>query len=333
MVRDDQDMQYVHYSVMLPEVIELLGENAASGLLFDCTLGEGGHSEALLRRFPAMRIVGIDRDSVIQQKASHRLAPYMMGDEPRFTVVNAWFDDFLESYEASNQESPQAILFDFGISTFHFDESGRGFSFSRNEPLDMRLDNHADKTALDIIQTYSREQLADVIFTYGEERYSRRIADAICSAREERSLRTSDDLADVIRGCVPKDYRYGRIHPATRTFQALRIEVNSELARIHRAIETAVRLLPEGGRVGAISFHSLEDRIVKQAFRRLSDGCVCPPEAMRCTCNGKPAIKILTKRPVRPSEEEVSVNPPSRSAKFRVAEKVGDDLNEVVERG
>ena len=325
---EERAMQYIHYSVMLPEVIEMLGETAENGLLFDCTLGEGGHSEALLKRFPSLRIIGVDRDSVIQQKASFRLAPYMTGSEPRFSLVNSWFDDFLDVYSRSGKEPPRSILFDFGISTFHFDESGRGFSFSRNEPLDMRLDDHGEITALDVIQTYSRERLADVIFTYGEERYSRRIADAICTAREERSLQTSDDLADVIRGCVPKDYRYGRIHPATRTFQALRIEVNGELARIHRAIETAVELLPEGGRVGAISFHSLEDRIVKQAFRRLSDGCICPPEALRCTCDGRPAVKILTKRPLRPSEEEVTMNPPSRSAKFRVAEKLGKGLDE-----
>lgn len=325
---EERAMQYIHYSVMLPEVIEMLGETAENGLLFDCTLGEGGHSEALLKRFPSLRIIGVDRDSVIQKKASFRLAPYMTGPDPRFTLVNSWFDDFLDAYLRSGKEHPRSILFDFGISTFHFDESGRGFSFSRNEPLDMRLDDHGEITALDVIQTYSRERLADVIFTYGEERYSRRIADAICTAREERSLQTSDELADVIRGCVPKDYRYGRIHPATRTFQALRIEVNGELARIHRAIETAVELLPEGGRVGAISFHSLEDRIVKQAFRRLSDGCVCPPEALRCTCDGRPAVKILTKRPLRPSEVEVTMNPPSRSAKFRVAERLGTDLDE-----
>ena len=222
---------------------------------------------------------------------------------------------------------PTSILFDLGISIFHYEASGRGFSFNRDEPLDMRLNNEEGITAEFIVNTYGKDQLADVIYQYGEERYSRRIAAAICKRRGAKAVKTSADLADIIKGSVPRDYRYGRIHPATRTFQALRIEVNGELDRIEQTLDRAVELLQPGGRIAVISFHSLEDRRVKQTFKRLAKGCICPPEAPMCVCGGVPTVKLLHKKPFRATDEEVKSNPASRSAKLRGVEKLSKLTN------
>lgn len=308
-------MEYVHRSVLAQEALSYLEPNGPDPLMIDCTLGEGGHSFAFLSTYPQLRIIGLDRDPVIMEKAKHRLAPF--GE--RFKAENTWFDDFLAEYDG---EAPAIILFDLGISVFHYEESNRGFSFSRSEDLDMRLDPSASISVAELVNTYPEKEIADIIYQYGEERYSRRIAAAICNARKTQAIVRSDELADLVRRSVPSSYRYGRIHPATRTFQALRIAVNGELDRIVPAVERAIDLLRPQGRVGVISFHSLEDRPVKYLFRRKADGCVCPPEAPRCTCGGKPAIRILTKKPVIPTEQECKDNPPSRSAKFRVAEKL-----------
>ncbi len=313
-------MEIRHVPVMRQEALAYLGPAVNHGLLIDCTCGEGGHSEMFLRHFPHMRLIGLDRDQEIQKKAKKRLAVF--GD--RVTLVNTWFDSFMDTYDISDQR-PTAILFDYGISIFHYEESQRGFSFKRDEPLDMRLDKDGALSAADVINSYPEERLADVIYQYGEERYSRRIASAICRKRKEQWINSSQELAEIIKYSVPKNYRYGRIHPATRTFQALRIEVNGELDRIERSIEKAVELLAPGGRIGIISFHSLEDRIVKQTFRRLAKKCSCPPEQMQCTCDRKPILKILTKKPVKPTKEEVDSNAPSRSAKFRFAERLSTE--------
>lgn len=314
-------MEIKHHPVMRQEALDYLGSAAAHGLLIDCTCGEGGHSEAFLQQYDELHLIGLDRDPEIQNKARERLSVF--GD--RVTLVNTWFDAYLEQYP-DTLPRPNAVLFDFGISVYHYEESGKGFSFRKDETLDMRLDPNDELSAADVVNSYPQERLADVIYQYGEERYSRRIAAAICTKRKERRIASSQELADLVKYAVPKNYRYGRIHPATRTFQALRIEVNGELERIEKSIEHAVRILAPGGRIGVISFHSLEDRIVKHTFRRLAKGCVCPPESIRCTCEGKPQIRILTKRPIRPSEEEVRLNAPSRSAKFRFAEKLAEDL-------
>ena len=308
-------MEYVHRSVLAQEALSLLTPTGAHPLMIDCTLGEGGHTYAFLSTYPELRVIGLDRDPVIIEKAKHRMAEF--GE--RFKAVNTWFDDYLLNYR---EEAPAIILFDLGISVFHYEESGRGFSFSRSEDLDMRLDPSASISVAELINTYPEKEIADIIYLYGEERYSRRIAAAICNARKIQTIIRSNELADIIRSSVPTSYRYGRIHPATRTFQALRIAVNGELDRIVPAVERAIELLRPDGRVGVISFHSLEDRPVKYLFRRKADGCICPPEAPRCTCNGKPAIKIITKKPIVPTEQECKENPPSRSAKFRVAQKL-----------
>lgn len=313
-------MEILHYSVLHREVLEHLGPAVEhGGLLIDCTLGEGGHSELFLRTFSQAQVVGLDRDSEIMEKAEKRLSPF----SDRFKAVNIWFDEFFaDPHSHGVTEKASAILFDFGISLFHYEASGRGFSFSKDEPLDMRLDREGSVTAEVLVNTLRKEELADLLYELGEERYSRRIAAAICSRRQESAITGTAELADIIRGSVPPNYRHGRIHPATRTFQALRIAVNGELERIDRVLERAVGFLKPGGVIGVISFHSLEDRRVKQTFRKLANGCVCPPEAPRCTCGGKPTIKLVQRKPFRPGELELGENPASRSARLRAAVKL-----------
>jgi 16S rRNA (cytosine1402-N4)-methyltransferase len=312
---EDIDMEYVHQPVLANEVLEQLVPFGAHPLMIDCTLGEGGHTSLFLKKYPDLRVIGLDRDHTIIEKAKHRMAEF--GD--RFAAVNTWFDEFLASYAG---EAPSIVLFDLGISVYHYEESGRGFSFGRSEELDMRLDPDAPFSVADIVNTFTEQRIADIIYTFGEERYSRRIAAAICTYRKTQPITRSDELAGIIRQSVPSSYRYGRIHPATRSFQALRIAVNGELERIVPAVDKAIELLVPQGRVGVISFHSLEDRPVKYLLRKRADGCVCPPQAPRCTCGGKPSIKIITKKPIAPTDDECRQNPPSRSAKLRVAEKL-----------
>ncbi len=295
-------MEIVHYPVMHQEVLENLPIPEGESLLIDCTTGEGGHTSLFLGRYPSLSVIGIDRDSEIQKKAVERLSVY--GN--RFRPVNAWFNDYLAT---APSETADAILFDLGISMFHYLESDRGFSFRNDEPLDMRLNRGSGMSAADVVNGYSEENLADVIYRYGEERYSRRIARAIVEKRKEAPIESSEQLAELIKASVPREYRYGRIHPATRTFQALRIEVNSELDRITPALEEAIRVLRKGGRIAVITFHSLEDRKVKWFFK---------DEAGK----DNPRIRILTKKPIVPSLEEEKENPPSRSAKLRVVERI-----------
>lgn len=294
-------MEILHYPVMHNEVLDFLklDENADTQMI-DCTTGEGGHTKLFLDRYPRLHVTGLDRDKEIQKKAIERFKDY--GD--RFTPVNTWFNDYLEE---ADSETVDAILFDLGISIFHYEESERGFSFRKDEELDMRLDAGQNLSAKTIVNEYPEVELADVIYKYGEERYSRRIARAICEKRQEKRIETSRELADIIFGCVPREYRYGRIHPATRSFQAIRIEVNKELDRISPALENALRVLKPGGRVAVITFHSLEDRIVKWYFKE------------RYEKYGD--LQILTKKPVIPTDKECEENAPSRSAKLRVVEK------------
>lgn len=284
---------------MANEVLEYLPVGEGERTMLDCTLGEGGHTSLFLQKYKNLSVIGLDRDIDIQRKAVERLSEY----KERFKAVNTWFDDYLQE---ALPESFDCILFDLGISTFHFEESQRGFSFRKEERLDMRLDKTQALSAYDVVNTYSEEEIADVLYLYGEERYSRRIARAICQRREEKEIVGSKELADLIFSSVPKEYRYGRIHPATRSFQAIRIEVNGELDRIQRALDGAIRALKKGGRLAVISFHSLEDRIVKHFFREQSD---------------KGEAKLITKKPVTPTEKELEDNPPSRSAKLRVVER------------
>ena len=291
-------MQYVHCPVMANEVLSFLNPGEKEALMVDCTLGEGGHTSLFLERYPRLKIIGLDRDSRIMEKARTRMAPY--GD--RFEAKNIWFDQFWKNYEGPGVDY---ILFDLGISVFHYEESGRGFSFKREEKLDMRLNTEADLDACDVVNDYDETSLANLIYNYGEERYSRRIAAAICKARQTKRIEYTNELADIIWDAVPNEYRHRRIHPATKTFQALRIEVNGELDRIEPALEGALKALKPGGRIAVITFHSLEDRPVKWFFK-----------------NRENVLEILTKKPVEPTEEECEMNPPSRSAKLRVVEKL-----------
>ena len=314
-------MEIVHTPVLLRECLDFLspvGEPyEKNAFMIDSTLGEGGHTNAFLSKYPELKICGVDADSVIQQRAKERLSCF--GDRIRF--FNGWFNDFYSSYPAE-MPKPDLILFDLGISVFHYEKSNRGFSFRYDETLDMRLNENGTVSAFDIVNSYSEKDLADLIFLYGEEKLSRRIAYAIVEARSVSEISSSKSLAEIIYNCVPEKYRHGAIHPATRTFQALRIAANDELGHLPKALFDAFNCLNVGGKMGVITFHSLEDRIVKNFFRNLGKECVCPPEFAECRCGGKQCAEILTRKPVCPGEEEIKVNSPSRSAKLRVVRKL-----------
>ena len=316
-------MEIVHTPVLLNECLSLLSpvgepyENHC--LMIDSTLGEGGHTYNFLSRFPGLSVVGLDADSAIQARAKERLSQF--GERIHF--YNGWFNDFYQNYP-SEYDKPDIILFDLGISVFHYERAQRGFSFRYDEKLDMRLNSNSDTSAADLVNDLSEEKLADLIYLYGEEKLSRRIAAAIVAARKGGKIESSKALAQIIWDAVPANYRYGNIHPATRTFQALRIAVNSELKRLPSALHNAFNDLKINGKMGVITFHSLEDRIVKNYFRNLGKQCVCPPEVAICRCGGKQCAEILTRKPVCPTEEEVKTNSPSRSAKLRVVRKICD---------
>ena len=316
-------MEVVHTPVLLQECLRFLspmGEPFEQhALMVDSTLGEGGHSNAFLSQFPQLRVIGLDADRTIQARARERLSVF--GERMQFW--NGWFNDFYHDFPAES-ERPNLILFDLGISVYHYEKSGRGFSFRYDEPLDMRLNAEGGESAADIVNSVREEELANMIYLYSDEKYSRRIARAIVEARKGGTISSSKALADIVWNAVPGNYRHGAIHPATRTFQALRIAVNSELKRLPLAIHDAFNVLQVGGKMGVITFHSLEDRIVKNYFRNLGRQCVCPPEQAICACGGTPCAEVLTRKPVEPTEAEVKVNSPSRSAKLRVVRKLRD---------
>jgi len=306
-----------HTPVLKREVFEYLVPNNGGGLFIDATLGEGGHAEYFLEKNDEVEIAGIDADEHIMRVARERLGRF--GERVRF--YHMWFNQFFADYP-EELPRPVGILFDLGISTFHYEKSERGFSFGRDETLDMRLEEGLEINAADIVNEYPENELADIIFEFGEERLSRRIAGKIAAMRKDERIESSARLAEIVSSAVPPSYRYGRIHPATRTFQALRIAVNGELARIEQTLESALDTLAIGGRMGVIAFHSLEDRIVKRFFREKNKSCTCPPEWPMCKCGGTRSVEILTRKPIRPDEDEVTHNAPSRSARLRVVEKV-----------
>lgn len=316
-------MEIVHKPVLLNECLEYLSpvgetyENHA--VMIDSTLGEGGHTFNFLSKYKSLNIIGLDADSVIQAKAKERLSVF--GNRIHF--FNGWFNEFYDNYPAE-YEKPNLILFDLGISVFHYERSERGFSFRYDEKLDMRLNSNSETSAADLVNELQEEKLANIIYLYGEEKLSRRIARAIVEARKGGKIESSKALADIIWNAVPANYRYGQIHPATRTFQALRIAVNSELKRLPSALHAAFNNLKVNGKMGVITFHSLEDRIVKNYFRNLGKQCVCPPEIAICRCGGNQCAEIITRKPICPTEEEIKENSPSRSAKLRVIRKKCD---------
>jgi len=314
-------VEAVHTSVLLQEVLDYLdprhGENPESPFLIDSTLGEGGHSFAFLKAFPQLQVLGLDADAEIQKRAKERLKEF--GSRMRF--FRGWFNDFYHNYP-EELPKPDRILFDLGISIFHYELSEMGFSFNKDERLDMRL-NHDEKiSAYEIVNESLEEELASILFFNADERYSRRIARAIVTEREKAPVESTIALRDIVYRAVPVAYRHGFTHPATKTFQAIRVAVNHEFDRIKQALEDAFMQLKPGGRMAVISFHSIEDRIVKHTFRDLGKSCVCPPDMPICKCGGSPRAKILTRKPIEPTSEEIEKNPPSRSAKLRVIEKI-----------
>jgi len=287
-------------------------------MMIDATMGEGGHSYAFLSRFPDLSIMGIDADPSIQAVARQRLAEF--GNRAQF--YQGWAQDFFADYPAGLAR-PHTVLADLGISLFHYKKSGRGFSFSDSEMLDMRLDSSHGSSAKELLMRMSEQNIADILYNNAGERYSRRIARAIVRERQQGGgITTAAALAELVERAVPASYRYGPIHPATRTFMALRIEVNQELFRLPDLLEGALEALEPGGRLGVISYHSAEDRIIKNFFKMKNRNCICPPQAPSCTCGGQRKINILTRKGVTAGETEIKRNPPSRSARLRVAEKV-----------
>ncbi len=310
-------MPYAHMPVLWEEVRDFFAPvvSPEGGVLVDCTLGEGGHSELLLRAFPKASIIAFERDAEILNIAQTRLLEF----SHRIEYVNANFMGLGERL-GEMKGKVAGFLYDFGISSYHFDRSGRGFSFRADEPLDMRLDGKCGMNARDILERSSEMELTEIISVYGEERWARRIARSICSSREKSPIETTGELARIVLRAIPARFHVKNIHPATRVFQALRIAVNDELSAIGPSLRAALDLAAPGGRICAISFHSLEDRIVKNAFRRAARGCAC--EEKECRCNGAPLVRVLTKKPVVPGDAEAAANKRARSAKLRVVERL-----------
>lgn len=296
---------------------ELAKKDRESCFLIDSTLGEGGHSFAFLKAYPQMQVLGLDADAEIQKRAKKRLEDF--GSRMKF--FRGWFNDFYKHYP-EDLPKPDRILFDLGISIFHYELSEMGFSFNKDERLDMRLNTDEKISAYEIVNESLEEELAAILYFNADERYSRRIARAIVSEREKAAIESTIALRDIVYKAVPPAYRHGFIHPATKTFQAIRVAVNHEFDRIKQALEDAFLVLKPGGRLAVISFHSIEDRIVKQFFRDLGKSCICPSNMPICNCGGKPRAKILTKKPIEATSEEIASNAPSRSAKLRVIEKL-----------
>jgi 16S rRNA (cytosine1402-N4)-methyltransferase len=308
----------IHVSVLPGETIDLL--NAANGGLFvDATLGLGGHTELILNAAGKNRVIALDQDAQAIEIANQRLEPF--GE--RVTLVHSNFSQLKAVLKALNVDKVDGILADLGVSSLQLDSQDRGFSFRFDAPLDMRMDSGSnDPTAADLLATLSQDEIANIIYRFGEERFSRRIARRIVERREAgEPIETTKQLAELVERSVkrsPKD----KIHPATRTFQALRIEVNHETEVLERFIADAVDLLKIDGRLAIITFHSLEDRIVKQAFQKLSGKCFCPPRIPQCVCGARKEVEILTRKPLIPGSEETEENPRARSAKLRAVRKI-----------
>jgi 16S rRNA (cytosine1402-N4)-methyltransferase len=311
-----------HEPVMLAECLDYLAPRPGATIV-DATLGLGGHSLAMLERIgPEGRLIGIDRDPEALRRAEERLraACETWGwSACPFTLVHSDFR-FLTSALSGSADRIDGLLIDLGVSSMQLDLPERGFSFRGSGPLDMRMDPTTERTAADLVNELRESDLANILWKLGEERYSRRIARRIV---ERRPLRTTQDLVDAVWGAYPAGERRGRIHPATRTFQALRIAVNDELQAIEPALSLAVRRLSPGGRIVVLAYHSLEDRLVKRTFEYLSGRCRCPPELPVCQCRAREWVRILTRKPVEPSSEEVERNPRARSARLRAVEALG----------
>lgn len=306
-----------HVSVLLQECIESL-QIRPDGIYVDGTLGLGGHSHEIASRLTTGRLIGIDRDETAIERAGRRLAPF--GD--RITLVHGNFCDTAEILDSLGIQGVSGMLFDLGVSSPQLDETQRGFSYMADAPLDMRMDAGESLSAFELVNTWPEERLSRILWEYGEERYARRIARRIVERREEKKIESTLELVSIIKSAMPAAALREKQHPAKRSFQAIRIAVNDELGAVARMMERAPdRLLP-GGRLCVISFHSLEDRIIKQAINARENGCTCPREAPICTCGFVRTLKSVQRKPILPSAEEIEANPRARSAKLRVAERV-----------
>jgi len=303
--------------VLLDETVNAVVTNPA-GIYVDCTLGGAGHSRQVLSKLGTDgQLIGFDQDAL----AIHH-AEEILGKDERVTLVNRNFESLEETLKELDLLPVNGILFDLGVSSPQLDEAERGFSYMQDAPLDMRMDPSGALTALEIVNKWTEDNLAQLIWKYGEEKWSKRIAQFIVQARKERLLETTGDLVQAIKAAVPAAVRRNGPHPAKRTFQAIRIAVNDELGVLDRVLDQALRCLDHGGRIAVITFHSLEDRIVKDRMKSWLGRCTCPPELPICCCHAKAMAKVLTRKPILPSEEEIERNPRSRSAKLRVAEKI-----------
>lgn len=309
--------EFTHYPVMLHECIEGLNIRP-DGVYVDGTLGRAGHSMEIAKRLTTGRLYCIDRDMAAIEAARDRLSPWM----DRVSLIHGNFTDLDQLLEEYNAPPADGMLFDFGVSSPQLDDPARGFSYMQDAPLDMRMDQSQLLTARTVVNEWSQEELKRILYQYGEERYAPAIAAAIVRAREESPIETTLQLVEVIRSAMPAPALREKQHPAKRSFQAIRIAVNDELTAAQRVIDQAVPRLAKGGRLCVITFHSLEDRIVKNGFGTFVKGCTCPPDFPVCVCGKKPTLKSVSKKPVLPSQKELEENPRSRSAKLRIAEKL-----------
>lgn len=306
-----------HVSVLLEEAVEAL-KIRPEGVYLDGTLGGAGHSAEIAKRLTMGTLIGVDRDPKALAAAAERLAPW----SERVKLVHSNFRELDAILEGLGIPAVDGILLDLGVSSPQLDEAERGFSYMADAPLDMRMDPSDRLSAYEIVNTWPREELRRILFTYGEERYAPLIAAAIVRRREQAPIQSTLELVDVIRGAMPQKALREKQHPAKRSFQAIRIAVNDELGAVDAVMQQAIRRLNPGGRLAVITFHSLEDRIVKNAMAEAVRGCVCPPEFPVCVCGRKPSLKLIARKPITASERELEENPRARSAKLRVAEKI-----------
>lgn len=310
-------MDYTHKPVLLEECLDGLNIRPG-GVYLDGTLGRAGHSLEIVKRLAAGRLIAIDRDKAALDAAPARFGEYL----DRVTLVQGSFGGLAGILASLNVDGVDGMLFDLGVSSPQLDDGSRGFSYLQDAPLDMRMDQSAPLTARDVVNGWSQEELKRVLWQYGEERYAGPIAAAIARVRENAPIETTGQLAELIRSAMPAKARREKQHPAKRSFQAIRIAVNDELGELERLLECALEALNPGGRLAIISFHSLEDRLVKTAYARWARGCTCPPDFPVCVCGKTPRVKLVGRRPITAGEEELKENPRARSAKLRLAERL-----------
>ena len=309
-------MEFHHKPVLFEETIQSLAIRP-EGLYIDGTMGGGGHSEAIVKQLTTGRLLSIDQDPDAMRAAGERLGKY-----PQSVRVRGNFAQMGELARAQGMDAVDGVLLDIGVSSYQLDTPERGFSYHHDAPLDMRMDRSAGLTAFEVVNTWPREELRRILYAYGEERYAPQIAAAIDRRRAAAPISTTLELVDVIRSAMPPQALREKQHPAKRSFQAIRIAVNDELAAVDRMLQAAVPRLSPGGRLAVISFHSLEDRIVKNALAAFARGCTCPPDFPVCVCGRTPQARLITRKPILPSEEELAENNRSHSAKLRVCERI-----------